>query len=290
MMTEHAIELHQEDAQIFVPDGVAEDAALARTTHLAVGAHQDDLEIMAIDGILQCFKRSERWFTGVVVTDGKGSPRKDTYADYDDDAMGKVRTEEQKKAAVLGEFSAQILLDFPSSIVKERTNEDVVQDLVALFRSCRPEIVYTHNLADKHSTHVAVALDVIAALRQLPVEEQPAALYGCEVWRDLDWLVDDFKVSFDVSEHQDLQAALLSVFDSQIAGGKHYDLAAMGRRRAHATFSESHATDEAEGFVFAMDLTPLIRSAELTPAGYVAGLIHNFTNDVVRRIDGLNRL
>jgi len=60
------------------------------------------------------------------------------------------------------------------------------------------------------------------------------------VWRDLDWLVDSDKAPFDVSEHENLQAALLGVFDSQIAGGKRYDLASMGRRRANATYFESH--------------------------------------------------
>jgi len=30
-------------ADIFVPDGTPVEAALARTTHLGIGAHQDDL-------------------------------------------------------------------------------------------------------------------------------------------------------------------------------------------------------------------------------------------------------
>ncbi|MCK5428285.1 MAG: hypothetical protein KAI94_02380, partial [Anaerolineales bacterium] len=57
-------------AEIFVPDNLPPEEALARTTHMAIGAHQDDLEIMAIDGILQCFQRKDRWFTGVVATNG----------------------------------------------------------------------------------------------------------------------------------------------------------------------------------------------------------------------------
>jgi len=39
---------------------------------------------------------------------------------------------------------------------------------------------------------------------------------------------------------ENLQFALLGVFESQIAGGKRYDLALMGRRRANATYFESH--------------------------------------------------
>ena len=67
------------------------------------------------------------------------------------------------------------------------------------------------------------------------------------MWRDLDWLMDADKVVFDVSAHENLQAALLGVFDSQICGGKRYDLATMGRRRANATYFASHGVDVSTG-------------------------------------------
>jgi LmbE family N-acetylglucosaminyl deacetylase len=50
--------------------------ALARITHLGIGAHQDDLEFMAFHGILACFRmRDDRWFGGVTCTNGAGSSR-----------------------------------------------------------------------------------------------------------------------------------------------------------------------------------------------------------------------
>src|SRR3990170_4629582 len=67
-----AMRLGVDTAEVFVPDGLPVEAALARTTHLGIGAHQDDLEIMAIHGILSCFHQKDHWFTGVVVTDGGG--------------------------------------------------------------------------------------------------------------------------------------------------------------------------------------------------------------------------
>ena len=124
--------LHRETAEIFVPDGLPAEAALARTTHMAIGAHQDDLEIMAFDGILKSFQCETCWFAGVVVTNGAGSPRADLYRDYTDEAMQVVRRREQKKAAVIGEYGAQVLLDYPSSVIKDSTNEAPVEDLYAL--------------------------------------------------------------------------------------------------------------------------------------------------------------
>ena len=110
--------LHNESAQIFIPDGIPVDNALERTTHLAVCGHQDDIEIMAIDGVLKCYQRQDQWFTGVVVTNGAGSPREGIYADYSDEDMQAVRAKEQYKAAYVGEYAAQYLLDYTSAAVK----------------------------------------------------------------------------------------------------------------------------------------------------------------------------
>lgn len=274
-------------SHLFVPDGLAAQEALARTTHLAIVAHQDDAEILAIDGILSCFQQKDRWFSNVVVTDGRGSPRTGLYKDYTDDEMSAIRTSEQKKAAVLGEFAAQVFLDFPSSEVKESNNAQPIDDLVRLLKLTRPEVVYTHNLADKHDTHVGVSLKVIDALRQLSPSERPKKLYGGEVWRDLDWMADEDKVAFNCSAHQNLQMALLGVFDSQISGGKRYDLATMSRRSAHATYSSSHETDGMSGLSYAMDLTPLIDNVTLDVSDFIQGFIDRFGQEVGQRIQKL---
>ncbi len=271
-------------AEIFVPDGMPEAEALARTTHMAIGAHQDDLEIMAMDGILACFQRSDQWFCGVVVTNGAGSPRSGLYGQYTDEEMQIVRIKEQKKAAVVGEYAAQVLLGYPSSAVKDGANQDPITDLARIIRAARPEVVYTHNLADKHTTHIGVAIKVIAALRNLPEADRPRKLYGCEVWRDLDWMADDDKVAFNLSEMEGVQMALIGVFDSQVSGGKRYDLATMGRRRAHATYFASHDTDVATGMSFGMDLTPLIADPALDIVDYVESYITRFAQDVRTRI------
>lgn len=274
-------------ARVYVPDHLNVDAALSRTTHLGIGAHQDDLEILAIDGILRCFQQTDQWFTGVVVCDGRGSSRTGVYADYTDEKMRAVRGIEQQKAAYVGEYGAQVMLDFPSSQVKDGSDTAVVDDLRALLAASQPDVVYTHNLTDKHPTHIGVVARTIEAIRALPVDQRPKQVYGCEVWRDLDWMVDSDKVVFDTSQREALQIALVGVFDSQITGGKRYDLATMGRRRAHATYHESHSTDATTGLMFGMDLTPLVRDDTLDLADYVAGYIARFAGDVQSRLKGV---
>ena len=85
------MKFNQPKAQLYIPDGAPEAEALARTTHLAIGAHQDDLEIMAVDGIIEAFGHPDKWFTGVVMTNGAGSPRAGVYAHYTDEDMRRVR-------------------------------------------------------------------------------------------------------------------------------------------------------------------------------------------------------
>jgi LmbE family N-acetylglucosaminyl deacetylase len=279
-----AIKLRAEGAEVFVPDGSEPASAVARTTHLGLCAHQDDLEIMAYHGILECFQRSDRWFTGVTMTNGSGSARDLEYKAYTDAEMVEIRKREQKKAAYLGEFSAMLLLNHKSAAVKDAKNADVAADLDALLSVAKPKVVYTHNLADKHDTHVAVALRVIAALRRVPRERRPERVIGCEVWRDLDWLDDADKVVMAVDAHPNLADALTGVFDSQICGGKRYDLAARGRRLANATFFESHLVDKNQALIWGIDLTPLIHEEALDPFEFVQRYIERFTNDVRARI------
>ena len=188
------IQFANPSADLFIPDETEPSQALGRTTHLGVGAHQDDLEVMALHGILACYKQPQKWFGGVTVTNGAGSSRTNEYADYTDEQMQVVRAEEQRKAAVVGEFGFVAQLGYPSSAVKQPENSDYAADLQTILAAAGPQVVYTHNLADKHDTHVAVVVPLIRALRELPEDERPAEVYGVEVWRDLNWLLDDEKV------------------------------------------------------------------------------------------------
>ena len=272
------------DADVLVPDGASPDAALARTTHLCVAAHQDDIEIMAHAGIAECFGRADKFFTGVVVTNGAGSPRTGRFASMSDADMQRVRRDEQRHAATLGKYNLQLQLAHPSADVKTPGHAGVRADLGQIFGGCAPAVVYLHQPADKHDTHIAVLLRCLEALRALPKSKRPRRVLGCEVWRDLDWLVDADKVALDASAQPALAAELLKVFDSQISGGKRYDLATLGRRAANATFHTSHATDQANAITWALDLTPLVNDETLPVVDFTLAHIERLRADVAARL------
>ena len=207
------ISLRNPKSDLFIPDHLDLPAALQRTTHLAISAHQDDIEILAFHGILQCYGRRDKGFTGVVCTDGAGSPRSGAYADYTDEEMQRIRLQEQRMAAQIGKYAAMLQLGYPSSAVKNPADARLPEELCDILNACRPQVVYTHNPADKHATHIGVLAATLKAIRMLPPAERPQTVYGCEVWRDLDWMPDTRKVVLEVGGRDNLAAALLGISD-----------------------------------------------------------------------------
>lgn len=277
---------HHPSSYITIPDGTPPDQALARVTHLGIGAHPDDLEILALHGILQCYESDKLWFGGIVCAHGGDSPRVGSYAQMTDAELRVLRRREQEEAARIGRYGILVQLDYSSDEVKGAGAAFLREDLARVFQTAGPGIVYLHNPADRHPTHVAVSLAALEVLRALPSERRPAEVYGVEVWGSLDWLPGPARKMLDTSGHEALKAALLNTFRSQIDGGKRYDLAAAARRRANATFAESHAADRAGEVCFAMDLTPLVRDPTLDLVRYVADRVEDFRQE---KLSGLAR-
>jgi LmbE family N-acetylglucosaminyl deacetylase len=216
----------------------------------------------------------------VIVTDGKGSSRAGVYQDWTDEQVAAERVQEQRRAAQLGEYSFIAQLGFPSKDVRDAKMTATRDDLRTLLALTKPEVVYLHNPADKHHTHVGVTLRAIEAMRALPLADRPKRVLGCEVWRSLDWLLDADKQVMPVSSRLDLAAALNAAFATQIAGGKRYDLAVMGRRLSNATFFDAYTSDTETHLQWAMDLTPLIQDTALDIETYTLGFVDRLKADI----------
>jgi LmbE family N-acetylglucosaminyl deacetylase len=262
------MKLRNPGASIFVPDGLPAEAALARVTHLGIGAHPDDLEFMALHGILAHFKNPGHWFGGIVICHG-GAEQRD------------ARRAEQIEAARIGQYAAVVMLDYPSETARRTEARDIAADLDTLFQAMRPETVYLHNPADKHPTHIGACRHALSALRGMPRDRRPAKAYGCEVWRGLDWLPDEDKVVLNVSDGAELGARLVAVFASQNSG-KRYDLAVPGRCHANATFLDAHKPDQVEQAVYAMDLSKLVHATRADLHDFTSHIVKRFRNSVLK--------
>ena len=266
----------EQRADIFVPGGGDWRDALRSVTHLAIGAHADDCEFMAFHGIEAC-RRGAGKFGAVVLTDGAGSVG-------GGEDLRETRRREQRAAAELGGYAVAVQLGLSSGALKSPEDQTASVLLAEIFAHVRPRVLYTHNPCDRHDTHVAACLRVIEALRALPAARRPERVYGCEVWRDLDWLCGEERVRLDCGNDKDFAAALNAVFRSQIEGGKRYDLAVLGRRRAHATFDDPHAADGVAMLNLAMDLSPLLADPDLAVADFALAAVDRFREDVRERL------
>lgn len=282
------MELRKKEGRFYFPENSMKikfgKDSLERVTHLGIGAHQDDLEVMASHGIAECFKKEDLWFGGITCTNGAGSARGGKFSKYTDEDMMKVRHDEQEVAADHGEYSFVAQLGYSSDEIKGELNKNLLGDLTALFKACKPRYVYTHNLFDKHTTHVAVAITVLEALEHLHPDDWPEKVYGCEVWRDLDWLADEDKVPLDLTGKEELVSSLIQVFESQISGGKRYDLATLGRMRANATYFDSYSTDKYESLWYAVDMAPLVRGEIDSVETFVKAHLDNFSSSVLNNV------
>jgi LmbE family N-acetylglucosaminyl deacetylase len=271
-----------------IPDGASTAEALHLTTHLAIGAHQDDLELFAYHGIATCYKQPKKWVGGITVTDGAGCVKTGKYADYNEEQIKTARHREQNQAADIGAYSFQYQLNHSSAGVKEfQSSRKLVTKLVEILNNCRPEVLYLHNPVDKHPTHLAVLQRCIEAFRTLPIEKRPPCVWGCEVWRDLDWLCDEDKILLPVDQYPDLAQKLIEVFDSQVAGGKDYVRATLGRRYANATYRSTHQADPGPAFTYAIDLNPLLQDDELTLQDFLFRHLDRFREDVLTALDSI---
>ncbi len=280
---------HKQEADCWVNNSFTSiELAAESATHLAIGAHQDDLEFMAYHGIASCYKESDKWFAGITVTNGVGSALGGEFANLTPQKLGSLRAKEQRQAAQLGDYAYQVQLGYSSSEIKnvnsEKSFNKLVCELTQLLELTQPQVVYLHQPADKHPTHIAVFKASLEALRNLPDKKQPKYIYGCEGWRDLDWLSDDEKIALDVSAYPELAKQLMLVFESQIQSGKRYDLATLGRRRANATYYNPHSLDVMQAVTWALDLKPLLINKELSIKSFIETKIDKFKDEVLANL------
>ncbi|MDR0751112.1 MAG: PIG-L family deacetylase [Christensenellaceae bacterium] len=250
-------------------------------TDMVIAAHQDDVEIMCPQGIIKCRNDKNHGLVAVIVTNGSGSPRSGRFAAFTNEEMMAQRALEQERAAKYGRYTGLVSLNEKSIDVRDFDNPRITECLAEIITEYKPKTVHVHNLADKHSTHVACSLRAIDAIRLLPEELRPTQLFGCEVWRGLDWYSDTEKVVYDLTGHEKFLQSLLNIFESQIAGGKRYDLAAKGRWVANAVYAYPRSVDEYKVASYAMDLSVLIKNSDIKPKEFILSKIEDFKNSIL---------
>ncbi len=257
----------------------------ANTTNLlAISAHQDDIEIMAMDGILRAYGSKKYAFYAAVVGDGANCLKAGKYSEVSDKEMIEARNQEQLRASQIGEYSKLYFLKHAHSEIEQEENESIIKELQKLILEVKPEIVYTHNIFDKNPHHVKITQLVIDAINGLNIDDRPRLLYGCEIFRSLDWLPDKYKITFDLSDNKELQQRLVNVYDTRVEQSRNYTKAVMGRKLANAAFVSSNcATDEDKMYWYGINLTPVIQK-NISLNEYCIKILNDFNRELLTNI------
>ena len=91
---------------------------------------------------------------------------------------------------------------------------------------------------------------------------------------------DERKIGFDVSRNEKLQKKILDVFESQIAGGKAYTKASIGRRYQNATYYQSHSVDSYKMISYAIDLKPLLAKPNMSVKEFALSFVDDLMNEI----------
>ena len=254
------------------------------TNLLAIGAHHDDIEVMAMDGILKAYGSKKYSFYACVLSDGAHFSKMGKYSDISDKEMIETRNQEQIRASQIGEYANLVFLKHTREDIENNEKDVVIKNIQKVILEVQPDVVYTHNIFDKGDIHTLTAIRVIEAILGLEEDKRPRLLYGCEIFRSLDWLPDKYKVVFDLSENKELQSRLIGVYDTRMEQSRNYNKAVVGRKLAHATFGNSNSSIDEEKLIwYGINLTPVIQKG-ITLDEYCVKILNDFNKELLEYI------
>jgi hypothetical protein len=191
---------------------------VARAGHapLRRSAHQDDIEIMAHAGICDCLEANRArkplaaWWSPTapapraLVQVLELHRRADAVGIRRDGATPRRRSSAATRSSSSSAHpSADVKSGGPRRGVARRPH-------TAIFAgACSPECRLSAQPGGQARHPRRRARRCLEALRALPPGARPRRVLGCEVWRDLDWLVDADKVALDSGRHPELAAQTL---------------------------------------------------------------------------------
>jgi LmbE family N-acetylglucosaminyl deacetylase len=247
-----------QDHDYFSPKSLDLVSALGQSRIVGIGAHSDDLDFMCLSAIEKGRTADgQSTFFGMILSNGSGSKRGKAFESFSDSDFIELRRREQRESAGISGFTGVLQFSYPSAQVKRKSFAKLQTEVAALLAAAPVEAVFTHSPFDRHDTHRAVCFHVLSAIQSLPRARRPKKVIGCEVWRSLDWLPEKYRKIFPICTTEPQMRRLFSVYQSQILGAKNYVDAVIGRKRSHATFSESHERDAADFCEIGVDLSPV---------------------------------
>ena len=148
-----------------IPDQISAPEAQARTSTSALARTKTTWNLWPFMVLLPAMVKMARGSVGSPAQMAAVALAPGAFAGKTDAEMQTIRANEQRRAAEIGQYSYVGQLGFTSAAIKDpATRGKLVDQLEQHLIYTQPEVLYTHNPADKHATHVAVFHAVVEAL------------------------------------------------------------------------------------------------------------------------------
>ncbi len=179
---------------------------------LVIAPHPDD-EVLGVGGAIARFAAEGDEVYVAVVT--KGYPPQ-----FEENLFKKVRQEALAAHRLLG-VKDTIFLDFPAAGLDTIPHREVNRELIEVFKTVQPEILFIPFNGDLHLDHQVVFTSALVAAR--PINSYaPKTIYCYEILSETNWNAPYVTPTFvptcfiEISEYVELKIQAMQQFESQL--------------------------------------------------------------------------
>ena len=223
---------------------------------VVIAPHPDD-DVLGAGGTMAAASLQGKGVFTVYVTDGRGSPRKDS--SISDDEMARRREEEAKASLKKIGATGGFFLRKRSQEIQGQREEKVKEELRNIFQLLLPAEIFLPAPYERHLTHQRCCRLTIEAIRS--AGELSPRLYGYSLWGSF-W-GEKVREIRDITIFIQKKVEAVLTHTSQI-DYKNYHQGILGKNNYEAIFWESHELGKASFVEMFLDMTALVTDQDLT--------------------------
>jgi LmbE family N-acetylglucosaminyl deacetylase len=251
-----------QDKYVALQEGKSLNDCRGRKDNMVVISPHPDDDILGAGGVMIEAAEKGRAVFSVIVTDGRGSPRKGPPIS-DEDRVALRQKESMAALKVAGAAGGFYLLKRSSELEGEE-GTGVERDLRELFESLRPSEVFLPAPYERHRTHIRCTRLTLEALRS-SAWLRPSLL-GYSLWGS--FFGEKKRVLRDITPFIRKKVEAVLAHATQIAY-KNYQQGILGKNNAEAIFWESQEVQKATFVETFLDMTELLEHKDLSLEDFI---------------------
>jgi len=257
---------------IAIQEGKSPDDFRGRKDNMVVISPHPDDDILGAGGVMIEAAEKGRAVFSVIVTDGRGSPRKGP--PISDEDMVALRQKESMAALKVVGAAGGFYFRRKSFDLQGEGGKEVEKDLKDLFEWLTPGEVYLPAPYERHKTHQKVTRLTLAVLRSSTAPRP--FLFGYSLWGG--FFGEKKRVARDITPFVRKKVEAVLAHATQIAY-KNYQQGILGKNNAEAIFWESQEVQKATFVETFLDMTEFLEHKDLSLEDFIRQDVETFIRE-----------